>query len=153
MGKVVTHPRCVNCHPRGDRPLQGDDQHPHEPPVFRGESDFGLAGMRCNTCHGPENVAYLDGPGSIPGHDPWMLAPVEMAWQGMTLAAICQQLKDPERNGDRTLAELHEHMAEDGLVGWGWHPGAGRTPAPGTQEQFGELVAAWIDTGAHCPAE
>ena len=23
-GKVIPHPRCVNCHPAGDRPLQDD---------------------------------------------------------------------------------------------------------------------------------
>ena len=23
IGKVIQHPRCVNCHPRTDRPLQG----------------------------------------------------------------------------------------------------------------------------------
>jgi hypothetical protein len=56
-----------------------------------------------------------------------------------------EQLKYPERNGHRTLAELHEHMAEDGLVGWGWRP------APGTQRIFGALVQAWIDAGAVCP--
>jgi hypothetical protein len=49
------------------------------------------------------------------------------------------------------MAELHHHMAEDHLVGWGWNPGAGRVPAPGTQAQFGELIQAWIDTGAKCP--
>ena len=67
-------------------------------------------------------------------------------------AEICAQLKDPERNGGRSMAELHEHNAEDGLVGWGWHPGEGREPAPGSQEIFGELTKAWIDTGSACPA-
>ena len=74
-----------------------------------------------------------------------------MGWVGLTAAEVCAQLKDPERNGDRTLAELHEHNAEDGLVGWGWEPGVGRTPAPGSQEVFGALTQAWIDTGAACP--
>ena len=23
MGKVIQHPRCLNCHPRTDRPTQG----------------------------------------------------------------------------------------------------------------------------------
>jgi hypothetical protein len=49
------------------------------------------------------------------------------------------------------MAALVKHMAEDDLVGWGWHPGAGRTPAPGTQKQFGELIKAWADAGAGCP--
>ncbi len=33
LGKVLTSPRCVNCHPASDRPRQGDDSHPHQPPV------------------------------------------------------------------------------------------------------------------------
>lgn len=152
MGKVLTHPRCLNCHPK-DGPTQGDDMQPHEPPVVRGDADFGAPGMTCNTCHGAENfeTTGVGGVESIPGHEPWSLAPVEMAWVGLGLGEICEQLKDPERNGDRSLEELHEHMAEDGLVGWGWEPGEGRTPAPGSQEQFGQLTQAWIDTGAACP--
>jgi hypothetical protein len=74
-----------------------------------------------------------------------------MAWQGKTLDEICHQLKDPERNGGRSLALLHDHAAHDDLVAWGWHPGDGRDPAPGTQELFGRLVQAWINTGAECP--
>src|SRR6266487_6383056 len=26
-GKVIQHPRCINCHPAGDHALQGDDRH------------------------------------------------------------------------------------------------------------------------------
>ena len=108
--------------------------------------------MRCSTCHGAKNVPYTTGEGSIPGHEPWQLAPIEMGWVGLTAAEVCEQLKDPDRNGNRALAELHEHNAEDGLVGWGWEPGDGLTPAPGSQEVFGALTQAWIDTGAACPA-
>ena len=147
---VIEHPRCLNCHPVNGGPLQGNLE-PHQPPVVRGEGGFGAPGMRCSTCHGVANVAYETGEGSIPGHDPWHLAPVSMGWVGLTGAEICAQLKDPERNGDRTLAELHEHNAHDGLVGWGWEPGEGREPAPGTQAIFGALTQAWIDTGAACP--
>ncbi|MGH8286255.1 MAG: Isoquinoline 1-oxidoreductase subunit, partial [Steroidobacteraceae bacterium] len=35
-GKVLQHPRCVNCHPAGDRPLQTDRGQPHMPMVVRG---------------------------------------------------------------------------------------------------------------------
>ncbi|MEM7675559.1 MAG: Isoquinoline 1-oxidoreductase subunit [Myxococcota bacterium] len=151
--KVVSHPRCMNCHPRSDMPMQGDDMMPHNPPVQRaGDAGMGVVGMECTTCHGAVNVAYVGAEGSIPGHAPWHLAPVSMGWIGLSAGEICEQLKDTERNGDRTLAEIHEHNAEDGLVGWAWNPGEGRTPAPGTQEIFGELTAAWIATGAHCPA-
>lgn len=145
-GKVIAHPRCVNCHPAGDSPLQGDDSHPHLPVVQRGEANFGAAGMRCNTCHQAENVDHA----GLPGHPAWHLAPIEMAWAGKSLGEICAQLKDPERNGGRSLAEIHEHMAQDSLVGWGWHPDAGREPVPGTQARFGELIGAWIDAGAAC---
>ena len=152
MGRVLLHPRCVNCHPRTDRPLQGDDQHPHDPPVTRGPDGHGAVGMECGTCHGPRNVAFANGEGSIPGHPEWHLAPIEMAWEGKTLGQICEQLKDRRRNGGKTLEAIAEHNAHDSLVGWGWSPGAGRTPAPGTQAQFGELTRAWIETGAACPA-
>jgi hypothetical protein len=151
MMVVIGHPRCLNCHPVEGGPRQGMDMAAHQPPVVRGAADFGAPGMRCTTCHGAENVAYETAEGSIPGHEPWQLAPLETGWIGRTASEICAQLKDPETNGGRTLAELHEHNAEDGLVGWGWHPGEGREPVPGTQEIFGELTQAWIDTGAACP--
>jgi hypothetical protein len=147
-GKVIQHPRCVNCHPAGDRPLQGEDGHPHEPLVVRGADGLGAIGMRCTTCHGPANFD----PAGIPGHPEWHLAPIEMAWVGKSLGEICQQIKDPARNGGKSMEELIHHMAEDSLVGWGWHPGVGRQPAPGTQKEFGELIKAWVDTGAVCPA-
>ena len=147
-GKVLTHPRCVNCHPAGDRPLRGDDSHPHLPVIHRGDGNFGAPGMRCNTCHQAENVDHA----GLPGHPAWHLAPIEMAWAGKSLGEICAQVKDPARNGGKSLAEIHEHMAQDSLVGWGWRPDAGREPVPGTQAGFGELIEAWIDTGAACPS-
>lgn len=153
-GRVIQHPRCVNCHPPGNRPVQGEagDQQPHRPMVVRGEDGMGAIGMRCNTCHGQAN---FDPPGSergVPGHPQWHLAPVEMAWLGKSLGEICEQIKDPERNGGKTMPELVHHMAEDLLVGWGWTPHKGREAAPGTQEEFGALIQAWVDTGAACPA-
>ncbi len=152
MAKVITHPRCMNCHPVGDLPSQGDDMRPHNPPVVRwDEAGFGPPGLHCSSCHGAENVDFVGNAGSIPGHSPWNLPPVSMGWVGRSVAEICAQLKDPARNGDRTLADIAEHNATDGLVGWAWHPGKGRTPAPGSQEVFGALSRAWIETGAACP--
>jgi hypothetical protein len=146
-GKVITHPRCMNCHPAGDRPTQTDLMRPHEPWVVRGADGNGAPGMRCNTCHHAENFD----PARVPGHPMWHLAPIEMAWQGKTLGEICEQIKDRARNGNKDMAALIHHMAEDSLVGWGWSPGAGRVPAPGTQAEFGELIKAWAEAGAHCP--
>lgn len=150
-GKVITHPRCVNCHPAGDRPLQGDvgNIHPHQPMVVHGDGGMGAAGMRCFTCHGQKNYD----PAGVPGHPLWHLAPIEMAWQGKSLGYICAQIKDPNRNGGKSMKELVEHMAHDSLVGWGWHPGRGREPVPGTQKVFGELIAVWAETGSVCPDE
>ena len=154
VAKVVTHPRCVNCHPAGDHPLQSNDQHEHMPPVPRGDAGVGVAGLSCSACHTEKNFTLV-GTGatykSIPGHPRWQLAPIEMAWQGKSLRQICEQIKDPARNGGRTLALLQEHLAKDDLVAWGWAPGEGREPAPGNQQQLGELAQAWIDSGAQCP--
>lgn len=147
-GKVIQHPRCVNCHPVGERPTQGNDMHPHQPLVVRGEDDKGAVGMRCTTCHQGANFE----PSGVPGHPLWHVAPKSMAWQGKTLGQICEQVKNPRRNGGMTMAQLEEHMARDTLVGWGWMPGGTREPAPGTQAQFGALISAWIAAGAACPA-
>ena len=153
-GKVIQHPRCVNCHPDGETPLQGMTMRPHEPPVQRGEGNVGMPGMMCGTCHGAENVDVVgqsETLKSIPGHPQWHVAPIEMAWAGKSLGAICEQIKDPQRNGGKTLDALVEHMAEDSLVGWGWNPGAGREPVPGSQDVFGELIRRWAADGAACP--
>lgn len=146
-GRVIQHPRCLNCHPTDAHPRQGEDLAMHEPPVVRGASNHGVAPMQCATCHQHENIDHA----RLPGHPKWHLAPIEMGWIGVTLAAICEQIKDPARNGGMDLEALHEHMARDSLVGWAWTPGAGREPAPGTQASFGTLIRAWIDSGAHCP--
>ena len=153
MAKVIEHPRCMNCHPRDDSPRQGDGIAMHEPPVVRGgEGGMGVPGMQCTTCHGPENVAFVGAEGAIPGHEVWHLPPVSMGWIGLSTPEICARIKDPGRNGGRDLAAILEHHAEDGLVGWAWHPGKGRAPAPGSQQAFGALTEAWIETGAHCPS-
>jgi hypothetical protein len=152
-GKVIQSPRCLNCHPVTRSPTQGDDLHPHIPPISS-EDAVMAAGLPCAACHQQHNTA-TSSPGirSVPGAEVWALAPASMAWQGFTIGQICEQVKDPARNGDRSLEKIRVHMSEDHLVGWAWHPGEGRKPAPGTQQAFGELIAAWIETGAHCPKE
>ena len=146
-GKVLQHPRCVNCHPRGDSPRQTDRMRAHQPLVVRGTDGHGASTLPCNTCHGPANFD----PAHVPGHPEWHLAPVSMAWEGRSLGQICEQIKDRECNGGRTMADLLHHLSEDTLVGWAWAPGSGRTPAPGTQAVFGEIMRAWAEAGAYCP--
>jgi len=145
--KVLTHPRCVNCHPAGDRPRQGDVRRLHQPPVARGDDGFGLPAMRCPICHQAANFE----PGHVPGNPAWHLAPLEMAWEGKTHRQVCEQIKDPGRNGGRSLEEIVHHVGTDDLVGWAWAPGVGRQPAPGTQSETGALLDAWVKTGAFCP--
>ena len=75
-----------------------------------------MPGMTCNTCHGPANADVVDQAEtlkSIPGNPAWHLAPIEMAWEGKSLGFICEQIKDPERNGGKTMDEIVEHMAHD----------------------------------------
>jgi len=146
-GRVLQSPRCMNCHPRSDRPTQTDAMRPHMPWVSRGPDGGGEPTMRCSTCHHDENF----GPSGVPGNPTWQLAPIEMAWQGKTLGEICRQILDPARS-HMNRQQLLDHMAGDDLVGWAWHPGGGRTPAPGTQAEFGVIIRAWLDTGGECPA-
>lgn len=146
VGRVLQSPRCMNCHPRSDRPTQTSAIRPHMPWVSRGPDGGGEVTMRCSTCHHDDNFVAS----GVPGNPEWRLAPIEMAWQGKTLGEICRQLLDPARS-HMTRDELLRHLAQDELVGWAWHPGGDREPAPGSQREFGALVAAWLDTGGACP--
>jgi hypothetical protein len=150
-GKVLQHPRCLNCHPAGDgptqRPTQTDRMTPHRPMVMRGADGHGAPGLPCSACHQEANYAES----GVPGHPLWHLAPPSMAWAGKSLGEICHQMKDPARNGGRDMAELLRHVSEDSLVGWAWRPGGKRTPAPGTQAEFGAVMRAWAESGAVCP--
>jgi hypothetical protein len=44
-----------------------------------------------------------------------------------------------------------EHVENAPLVLWGWQPGAGRTPVPGSHEEFVRAMALWVRTGGSCP--
>ncbi|HUJ61696.1 MAG TPA: Isoquinoline 1-oxidoreductase subunit [Kofleriaceae bacterium] len=147
IAKVLTHPRCVNCHTPDESPRQGDQHVFHDPPVARGAGDRGVPGMQCTGCHQDHNLELA----RVPGAPGWHLAPVAMVWLDRTPGQICAQIKDPARNGGRTLAQIQDHLARDPLVAWGWSPGADRAPAPGTQAALGLLAQAWIDSGAECP--
>jgi hypothetical protein len=150
--KVITSPRCLNCHPSTREVTQGDDLHPHVPLVSAGRYGVGAPGLPCRSCHESSNTTTLAGSvRSIPGSPGWALAPASMAWQGKSVLEICMQIQDPSRNGGKSLETLRQHMATDAVVAWGFQPGEGRMPAPGTQAQLAALIDAWIATGAHCP--
>ena len=146
IAAVLTHPRCVNCHPADDTPRQGDALAAHDPPVVRGDANRGVVGMQCHTCHQEKNAELA----RIPGAPGWQLAPREMAWMGKTAGQICAQIKDPKRNGGKDMAALRVHL-EDPLVTWGWNPGAGRTPIPTPYAEFVAAWETWARAGAPCP--
>lgn len=150
--RVFTSPRCQNCHPAGDAPLQGDDSHVHAQDVKRGVDGHGVTAMRCNTCHQDKN---LPGANMPPGNPKWGLPPAndKMVFVGRTASQLCRQLKDPGQTGGRNLAQLLEHVAGDDLVGWGWNPGDGRTLPPLSRADTVAALREWIDNGASCPKD
>lgn len=155
--EIVSHPRCSNCHvPEDNRPrwsgahyglVEGEARY-HGMNINGGEDRFGSMTMPCNTCHQQENSDVLHGP---PGAPVWSLAPVEMVWWQKSSAEICEQIKDPERNGGRSLGEIADHIDHDSLVHWGWEPGPGREPAPYSRKEAVAFLNGWAAFGAPCP--
>lgn len=151
--EVFSHPRCANCHVEDGRPMWSGPSYGEtrvHGMYVGGDADLlmGNPGMFCMTCHMPENSTKLHGP---PGAEVWHLPPKEMVWHAKASHEICVQVKDPVRNGGRSLAEIEHHVAEDALVAWGWAPGPGRQPAPYSAKETAQFVAAWAAAGAPCP--
>jgi len=147
IASVVMHPRCINCH-QAESPRQTDARIVHRPLVVRGKDGHGAPTQQCQTCHQEMNTAD----GFVPGVANWHLAPLSMLWEGRTKQQICEQMKDPTRNGGRrTPEEIIEHMKADPLVLWAWTPGAGRTTPPLSHERFVKALQAWVSAGMPCP--
>jgi hypothetical protein len=146
IAAVLTYPRCINCHTTTNFPRQGDDRHPHRFNVQRGDANHGAAGLQCSTCHTDRNQEAS----GVPGAPHWGLAPLSMGWEGLDARQLCERIKDPNANGNRTLDQLQHHMTDDALVQWAWTPGAHRTTPPRSQEEFHQAVRTWIAHGARC---
>jgi hypothetical protein len=147
--KVLMSPRCMNCHPSGDIPLQGDNSQEHTMSPKRGKDGKGVYAMKCSNCHQSTNIAGLHTP---PGNPNWHLPPADMkmVFQGRTPNQLAKQLIDPKRNGNKTKEQLIEH-ADDGLVLAGWNPGEGRTVPPMSHAEFKKAWITWIEKGAYAP--
>jgi hypothetical protein len=148
--KVLMHPRCMNCHPSGDVPLQGDDSHLHGQGVKRGVDGKGKYALKCANCHQEKNVPGENMP---PGNPNWHLPPanMKMVFQGKSPADLAKTLKDPKQNGGKTLKEILHHVTEDELVLAGWNPGDGRTKPPLSHAEFAKKMKDWIEKGAVVP--
>lgn len=147
---ALQHPRCLNCHPAGEAPLQGDDSHAHAQNVQRGRDGQGLYAMRCDACHQEQNTPGAHMP---PGAPKWHLPRADMAlvFEGRSSGDLCRQLKDAKRNGGKTLEELFAHVDHDPLVMWGWSPGDGRAPVSTSHADLVRAMRTWIDGGCGCP--
>jgi hypothetical protein len=148
--KVFMHPRCMNCHPSGNVPLQGDDSHLHTQNVRRGPDGKGKYALKCANCHQDAN---LPGEHMPPGNPNWHLPPPEMrmVFQGKSPGELARQLKDPTLNGGRTVEQILDHVANDRLVAAGWNPGDGRTKPPLNHDEFARQMRMWIENGAVAP--
>lgn len=149
--KVFMSPRCMNCHPAGDVPLNGDDHHLHPQGVKRGPDGKGLYALKCANCHQTQNTPGLNMP---PGAADWHLPPADMrmVFQGKSAHELAEQLKDPKQNGGKTYHDLMEHM-KTGLVKWGWNPGEGRSTPPLSYAEFVNQFKLWLDKGAVAPPQ
>jgi len=147
--KVLMSARCMNCHPSGNVPLQGDDNHLHTMSPKRGIDGKGVYAMKCSNCHQPTNTPGLHTP---PGNPNWHLPPADMkmVFQGRTPHQLAKQLIDPKQNGHKDLKKLIAH-ADDGLVLSGWNPGEGRTLPPMSHAAFKKAWITWLTTGAYAP--
>ena len=147
---VLIHPRCMNCHPSGDTPLQGEDSHPHAQSVKRGPDGRGKYGMKCGACH---QLTNLPGANMPPGVPKWHLPPptMRMTFEGKSAGDLCRQLKNPRQNGGKTLEGAIEHLEADPLVLWGWAPGDGRSTPPLSHAEFMQKMREWVTKGGACP--
>lgn len=150
MAPVLQSPRCMNCHTSTSFPRQGDDRHRHIMSVARGADDHGAAALKCQSCHRDVNSSDT----GVPGAPDWHLAPLSMAWEGLSVGELCRLMLDTPRSGIGR-SEFVSHLETD-LVQWAWSPGEDlsgrpRQPPPIARDEFIALAKEWIATGASCP--
>ena len=120
--RVLESPRCLNCHPAGDAPLQIDDGRPHAMNITRRSEKNGLTvrdlpprqerraartsrrARRTGTCRRPRR---------------------RWCSRAARRRSCARSSRIRRRPSGRDLAALIEHVAHDPLVGWGWASGAG----------------------------
>ncbi len=151
MMDVLTHQRCVNCHPSDNVPKQAEDRHPHRFGISRVNAE---GATNCGTCHGDTNNNYS----GVPGAPHWALAPESMAWEGLDRFEIARSMIDRAKNGNRSADDIMHHLTEHELVLWAWEPGLdaegqSREVPPVSKEEFIRAVKEWVEAGAIIPVE
>ena len=112
--------------------------------VSRGPDGHGAPTLQCSTCHQAANQPAS----GVPGAPDWHLAPIRMAWEGLSPGELCRALLDPQRGGmrpDKLVAHLNT-----GLVRWAFAPGTNargvpRSTPPLSHEEF---VRHWLEVHA-----
>lgn len=153
--QVASHPRCANCHVgQSGRPMWSGPSYgkarPHGMNIHAGASRIGAETLMCNTCHGQQNSELPHGAPGVAAA--WQLAPIEADWFGKSSLEICEQLRDPARNGDRTALDLAKHLDHDLILHWAWHPGGNREPAPFSLQEHVNDILQWGAAGMPCPS-
>ncbi len=151
MMDVLTHQRCLNCHPSDNVPKQGEDGHAHRFEITRVHSKNVT---NCNTCHQDTNNNFS----GVPGAPEWALAPHKMRWKGLSRVEIAKSMMNPENNGNRSPEDIMHHLTEHPLVLWAWEPGIGvdgkpRELPPVPVDEYIAAVKTWIELGAQIPEE
>ena len=160
--EVASHPRCTNCHagpdniPMWSGPSYGRTR-PHGMNIDAGQSRIGAETVVCSACH---TVLKNPNPAAnaIPHSPPkvaavWKLAPVSTAWFGKSSEFICNQVKDPQRNGKRSIRDVAVHLGHDKVLRWAWSPGGNRQPPPGSLQETMDDLMKWAAAGAPCPGD
>jgi len=149
--RVLLSSRCMNCHPAGDAPLQGEDSHIHTMSVVRGTDGKGVYALKCSNCHQPVNIPGLHMP---PGNPKWQLPPedMKMAFQGRTPRQLALQIMNYNLNGHKTKEQLIEHV-RDTLIKAAWNMGEGRLPPPMSYSAFVSAWDTWIKKGGYAPKQ
>jgi len=153
--EVTSHPRCANCHVGADNipmwsgPSYGTARS-HGMNINAGASRIGMEYLQCSACH-----ANRETPNDMPHAAPqvamnWQLPPVEAEWFGKSSVEICNQLRDPERNGGRDFNEIAGHLDHDLILHWAWAPGGTREPAPYSLQEHVNDILAWGVAGYPC---
>ena len=160
--EVASHPRCANCHTGpSDRPMWSGPSYGktrvHGMNIQAGDSRIGAETILCSTCH-TNKSEDLDNANATNHAAPrvamsWALAPPAAHWFGRTSQQICEQLRNPETNGNRDTLKIAEHLNHDLILHWAWTPGGNREPAPYSLQEHVNDILAWGVAGTPCPED